>query len=164
MDRSGQSNSLTGRQVAVQDRPFSLGCELAFDGSYAFLFRTDSQGNPTWNPNIASKPPLLYVDRLVYQNITQADGPDGGGPLTVISQGSIVYTPPLDRYIHSSWTKWTWEFYEAPRAVGPWNLCYRQGFGGYLWHGKGSDCAGSKNGGYATTIPSKFISSDGISM
>src|SRR5690606_22514841 len=80
----------------------------------------------------------------------------------VISQGSVVYNAPLERYIYTSWTEYTFEFYEAPQPWGPWTLFLRKDFGGYPWFG--SDSPTPKNGGYATTIPSKFISDDGREM
>jgi hypothetical protein len=77
--------------------------------------------------------------------------------MTVIGQGSIVYNAPLRRYIYTSWTEFTWEFYEAPQPWGPWTLFFSKDFGAYPW-------VDTKNGGYATTIPSKYISADGLSM
>ena len=48
--------------------------------------------------------------------------------------------------------------------MGPWQLFFRHDAGGYPWFGAGASCAGPKNGGYGTTIPSKFISADGRGM
>ncbi|HYH10747.1 MAG TPA: DUF4185 domain-containing protein [Thermomicrobiales bacterium] len=116
---------------------------------------------PTWGADIDGRVPVLTDTRRVY--------PDMRGPgihdMTVISQGSVVYNQPLDRYIYSSWTEYTFEFYEAPRPWGPWKLFLRKDFGGYPWFGGGDDsCITPKNGGYATVIPSKFISDDGRTM
>lgn len=116
--------------------------------------------SPTWNTDIGSRVPVLTDTRRVYTNIRG----DGIHDMTVISQGSVVYNQPLDRYIYTSWTEYTFEFYEAPRPWGPWTLFLRKDFGAYPWFGGGAGCPATKNGGYATVIPSKFISDDGRTM
>lgn len=116
---------------------------------------------PHWSPTIEDRVPVLTETRRVYPSMR---GP-GIHNMTVISQGSVVYNRPLDRYIYSSWTEYTFEFYEAPRPWGPWKLFLRKDFGAYPWFGGGDDgCLTPKNGGYATVIPSKFISDDGRTM
>lgn len=107
---------------------------------------------PTWNKDIKKKVAVLKDDRVLYQ-----DSSAEPNNLTVLSQGSIVYNKPLDRYMYTSWTEYTFEFYEAARPWGPWKLFLSKDFGEYPW----SD---QLNGGYATTIPSKFISPDGKTM
>ncbi|RFA13139.1 hypothetical protein B7R22_14165 [Subtercola boreus] len=112
-----------------------------------------SGGTPTWSTNIALKQPVLHDDRTIYPSLINA----GTHNLTVLGQGGVLYDKPLNRYIYSSWTEYTYEFYESPSPTGPWSHFLTKDFGGYPW-------TQSKNGGYATTIPSKFLSSDGLSM
>lgn len=115
---------------------------------------------PTWIADIGQKAPVLTDTRRVYPSMRGT----GIRNMTVISQGSVVYNEPLKRYIYSSWTEYTFEFYEAPQPWGPWTLFMRKDFGGYPWFGGDAECSTPKNGGYATVIPSKFISDDGRTM
>lgn len=117
---------------------------------------------PTWSADENRRKPVLTDERRVYPTLRR----EGIKDMTVISQGSVVYNRPLERYIYTSWTEYTFEFYEAPRPWGPWTLFMRKDFGGYPWFGRPADpgCPGPKNGGYATVVPSKFISEDGRSM
>jgi hypothetical protein len=130
-------------KTSIQDR-----------SKWEFYTGTDSSGNTTWSNDIGLKTPVLQDDRRVYQSTRDPDSPSN---MTVISQGSVVYNKPLNRYIYTSWTEYTFEFYEAPQPWGPWKHFLTKDYGGYPW----SD---TKNGGYATTIPSKFISTDGKTM
>ena len=77
--------------------------------------------------------------------------------LSVLSQGGIVYNQALDRYIYTSWTEYTFEFYESPTPWGPWKLFLSKDFGAYPW-------TELRYGGYATVAPSKFISDDGTEV
>src|SRR5690606_25624973 len=95
------------------------------------------------------KAPVLTDKRRLYQ---QRFG-TARGDLTVISQGGVTYLPKSRRYIYASWTGPTFEPYESPAPWGPWRHFTSRDFGGTPW----SD---DKHGGYATTIPSKFISDD----
>lgn len=130
--------------------------------TWEFFAGTNSAGAPDWNPDMERREPVLHDERRVYPTLQG----EGIRDMTVISQGSVVYNVPLDRYIYTSWTEYTFEFYEAPQPWGPWKLFMRKDFGGYPWYGQPADegCSGPKNGGYATTIPSKFISADGTTM
>jgi hypothetical protein len=104
--------------------------------------------------DIRAKAPVLQEERRVYQKMV------GGVParnMTVISQGGVVYNKPLNRYLYTSWTEYTFEFYEAPQPWGPWRRFLSKDFGAYPW-------LPAKNGGYGVTIPSKFISADGKTM
>jgi hypothetical protein len=73
-----------------------------------------------------------------------------------------VYNKPLNRYIYTSWggsskgesSKPTFNVYEAPKPWGPWKRFLTKEFAN----------TASDYGGYATTIPSKFISPDGETM
>ena len=119
-------------------------------------------GAPLWAKEIEDRQPVLRDARRQYP--TFHNPRQYPRNLSVISQGGVVYIKPLRRYLYTSWTEYTFEFYEAPAPWGPWRLFLTKDFGGYPWFGRGADCPGPKNGGYATTIPSKFISADGTSM
>ncbi|MGP4079924.1 hypothetical protein ACTWQL_08395 [Pseudalkalibacillus sp. R45] len=121
---------------------------------WEFYTGKDSNGTPQWSGNIEERQPVLQDDRRVYQDTFFTNDPKD---MTVVSQGSIVYNEPLDRYLYTSWTEYTFEFYESPTPWGPWKRFLSKDYGGYPW-------TDTKNGGYATTIPSKFISSDGKTM
>ena len=125
----------------------------------AWEFFAGTEGaDPLWRADIDDRVAVLHDDRMLYP---EGDGGDattvGGSDLTVISQGSVVYNKPLDRYIYTSWTELTFEFYEAPTPWGPFELFLSKDFGPYPW-------SLEKHGGYGTTIPSKFISEDGREM
>lgn len=122
---------------------------------WLFFAGRDAQGEDIWSPSMADRAPVLTDERRVYQNVHPMFY--GSKDMSVISQGSVTYNQPLDRYVYASWTEYTFELYEAPSPTGPFKLFYTKDFGGYFWN---SD----KNGGYATTIPSKFISEDGMTM
>lgn len=137
---------------AVQDR-----------GQWEFFAGVD-RGRPHWSRDIAHKAPVLDDRRREYPTIRNSAL--NGANLSVISQGGVVYNAPLRRYLYTSWTEYTFEFYESPTPWGPWRLFLHHDAGGYPWYGNqdGHPNPGPKNGGYGTTIPSKFISSDGLSM
>lgn len=130
---------------------------------WEFFAGTTTDGQPTWHSDSAQREPVLHEERRIYPDPHCQNGPEN---MTVLSQGSVVYNEPLDRYLYTSWTEYTFEFYEAPEPWGPWKLFMRKDFGGYPWFGESDDatCPDPKNGGYATTIPSKFISEDGTTM
>nr|WP_144923435.1 DUF4185 domain-containing protein [Paenibacillus bovis] len=119
------------------------------------FYTGDLDGNAQWSEpgTIEDRKPVLQDDRRVYSKIENP----GLRDMSVISQGSIVYNKPLNRYIYSSWTEYTFEFYEAPTPWGPWKRFLSKDFGHYPW-------SEDKHGGYATVIPSKFISDDGKDM
>jgi hypothetical protein len=111
-------------------------------------------GDPRWVKQIERKQPVLHDERRLYSETLFPIFPDN---LSVLSQGSIVYNKPLERYIYTSWTEFTFEFYEAPTPWGPWRRFLSRDFGIYPWFP-------STHGGYTTVIPSKFISDDGKEM
>jgi hypothetical protein len=118
-------------------------------------------GTPSWSAygDIGAKQPVLQDDSRVYRQVT-ANFPGGDiRDMTVISQGSVTYNRALDRFIYLSWTEYTFEFYEAPAPWGPWKKFLSKDFGPY-----NSPWKTGKNGGYATVMPSKYISSDGLRM
>jgi hypothetical protein len=114
-------------------------------------------GTPSWSSDINLKTPVLQDDRRAYAVLNS--GASAANNMTVVSQGSIVYNQPLNRYIYSSWTEYTHEYYESPNPWGPWKLFLTKDFGPdqLSWTVK-------RNGGYTTVIPSKFISADGKTM
>nr|WP_223885369.1 DUF4185 domain-containing protein [Nocardia colli] len=117
---------------------------------------------PRWTKKLEERQPVLHDTRRQYATVRNSDKYPRG--LSVISLGGVVYVQPLKRYLYTSWTEYTFEFYEAPTPWGPWRLFLTKDFGGYPWFGRGARLPGPKNGGYGTTIPSKFISADGKSM
>jgi hypothetical protein len=118
------------------------------------FYAGDLAGTAKWSPDIRARQPVLQDDRRVY-SATLADVAPRN--MSVLSQGSIVYNQPLNRYIYTSWTEYTFEFYEAPAPWGPWRRFLSKDFGTYPWFR-------SVHGGYGTVIPSKYISADGREM
>ncbi|MFB8281322.1 hypothetical protein [Nocardia colli] len=117
---------------------------------------------PRWSKQLEERRAVLRDTRRQYTTLRNyRENPHN---LSVLAQGGVVYVKALNRYLYTSWTEYTFEFYEAPSPWGPWKLFLTKDFGGYPWFGRGPGCPGPKNGGYATTIPSKFISPDGTSM
>lgn len=118
------------------------------------FYAGDRNGQAKWTGQITSKQPVLQEGRRIYSETLSAEALNN---MTVLSQGSIVYNQPLNRYIYTSWTEYTFEFYEAPTPWGPWKRFLSRDFGVYPWFP-------STHGGYATVIPSKYISVDGTEM
>ncbi|MDR2998753.1 MAG: DUF4185 domain-containing protein [Microbacterium sp.] len=116
-------------------------------------------GDAGWTADIAQKRPVLVDERRFYP--TPAFGMSAHD-FTCIAQGSVVWNPGLGRYLYSTWSEYTFEFFEAPAPWGPWRLLHSHDFGHFPWHGPRSPLA--KHGGYAPTIPSKYISPDGTEM
>ncbi len=121
--------------------------------AWRFYAGSELDGRPTWTARIEAKRPVLTDTRRLYQ---QRYG-TARGDLTVISQGGVSYLPKSKRYLYASWTGPTFELYESPHPWGPWHHVSSRDFGGTPW----SD---AKHGGYATTIPSKFIAEDERSL
>lgn len=140
-------------------------------------------GGPRWSARIEDRVPVLTDERRLYSDMFVA----GRHDLSPLSQGGVLYNAPLRRYLYTSWTEFTFEFYEAPAPWGPWRLFMSKDFGCQPWFGRpgrirfdpvpgGHDiprpddgapqsmCAGPKNGGYACTVPAKFVSPDGTRM
>lgn len=122
--------------------------------AWEFYTGTDRKGAPRWNRDIAKRAPVLHDGRHVYQQMYSTNRISN---LTVISQGSVTYDKPLKRYLYTSWSEYTFEFYESPTPWGPWKRFLSKDFSGYPW-------TSAKHGGYASTVPSKFLSADGLSM
>ncbi|WP_165553202.1 DUF4185 domain-containing protein [Kribbella speibonae] len=106
-----------------------------------------------WSAKIADRKPVLDDQRRLY---AQTYGPNASN-LSVISQGGVTYLAQQKRYVYTSWTEYTFEFYESPTPWGPWKHFLSKDFGGYPW-------STSKYGGYGVTIPSKFVQPDGKTM
>lgn len=122
-------------------------------GKWEF-YSSDLNGDAKWTTDIKARQPVLQDDRRVYSKVLDNVAPSN---MTVLSQGGIVYNKPLKRYIYTSWTEFTFEFYEAPSPWGPWRRFLSKDFGSYPWFQ-------TVHGGYATVVPSKFISADGREM
>jgi hypothetical protein len=122
--------------------------------AWQFFTGRDDQGRPGWSSDIAARQPVLHDGRRLYR---QTYSTNHVSDLSVISQGGVTYVPGLDRYLYASWTEYTFEMYESPTPWGPWRHFLSKDFGGYPWDA-------TQHGGYATTIPSKFLSKDGRSM
>ncbi|MGW6200510.1 DUF4185 domain-containing protein [Kribbella sp. NPDC055110] len=106
-----------------------------------------------WSAKIADRKPVLNDPRRLY---AQTYGTNASN-LSVISQGGVTYLAQQKRYVYTSWTEYTFEFYESPTPWGPWKHFLSKDFGGYPW-------STSKYGGYGVTIPSKFVQPDGKTM
>lgn len=117
------------------------------------------EGHPIWSSDITQKQPVLTDRRRMYADPDRVHKPEG---FTTIAQGGVTWNPGLQRYIYVSWSEFTHEFFEAPAPWGPWNLLGSIDYGSMPWSGPRSPLA--KHGGYAPTIPSKFISADGKEM
>lgn len=111
---------------------------------------------PAWSERVAERRPVLVDERRMYP----VPPPDGGrAGFTCIAQGGVVWNAGLERYLYSSWSEYTHELYEAPTPWGPWRHLLSNDYGAFPWEGPRSPTA--KHGGYAPTMPSKFISDDG---
>jgi hypothetical protein len=122
-----------------QDRP-----------SWELFAGLDAAGAPTWSRSIADK-------KAVLTDCTRRRVTPGTKGYAVIAQGGVVYDAPLRRYIYTSWTEYTFEFYEAPAPWGPWRRFLSKDFGLPPW-------TAQHHGGYGTSIPRRFISDDGKTM
>ncbi|GGD65028.1 hypothetical protein GCM10007269_05260 [Microbacterium murale] len=127
-------------------------------GRWQYFAGLDADGVPVWDAGQDSRVPVLTDTRRLYDENTEM----GAGGHSVLGQGGVVYNAPLKRYFYTSWTEFTFQFYSSPQPWGPWELFHEQDFGPYPWDGPLSPHA--KHGGYATTMPSKFISDDGLEM
>jgi hypothetical protein len=136
-------------QTAVQDR-----------SKWEFFTGTDRNGVPGWSPHIEDKVATLHDPLRRYLDLR----PGNSGNLTVVSQGGVIYSPAFDRYLYTSWTDPSFEFYESPTPWGPWKRFLYQNEGLVPWYRMNDTEHTPKNGGYGTTIPAKFVSSDGRDM
>jgi hypothetical protein len=128
--------------------------EIQTRSAWEFYSGIDTAGNPEWSHDLTRKTPVLSDPRLLYTAMLGKDGCEDNHK--VIGQGGVVYDAPLKRYIFASWSSTTHEFYESPHPWGPWSHFLSTDFG---------PLKTPKNyGQYGTSIPSKFISSDGTTL
>lgn len=140
--------------------------------TWEFYAGEPGDDEPAWTRDIAAKRPVLVDERRRHPSDagggsgepSETGGATGAGgatvgahDLSVLSQGGVTYLPKLDRYVYTSWTELTFEFYEAPKPWGPWTLFLSEDFGPYPW-------TDDRFGGYGTSIPSKFVSDDDLTM
>ena len=105
---------------------------------------------PSWTLEFSARRPVLV-------DCTRRHAADKPPGYPVIAQGGVVYDAPLARYIYTSWSEYTFEFYEAETPWGPWRRFLSKDFGMPPW-------TDAKHGGYATSAPSSWISSDGKTL
>jgi hypothetical protein len=134
---------------AVQDRT-----------QWTFFTGADHSGKPRWSSAIEDKQPVLHDGTRRYLDVR----PGNSGNLPVVSQGGVLYNKALRRYIYTSWTDPSFEFYESPTPWGPWKRFLNYNFGLVTWYTLTDKTHTPKNGGYGTTIPAKFVSADGQDM
>ncbi|NBE98342.1 DUF4185 domain-containing protein [Nonomuraea sp. KC401] len=119
----------------------------------AWEFYTGTQGGrATWSAEIGDRAPVIHDEERVYQRVHE----DGVHDKVLIAQGGVVYNKPLGRYLFTTWNAFQWTIYDAPSPWGPWSKIRAKDFG-VGW-------TQDKHGGYAPTIPSKFVSADGRTM
>lgn len=128
----------------------------AIQDARAWRFFSGAADEPHWSADRALKQPVLVDERVLYPEPAPYGGRAG---FTTIAQGGVVWNPGLGRYLYSSWSEYTHEFFEAPAPWGPWRHLHSIDYGHFPWTGPKSPAA--KHGGYAPTMPSKFISADG---
>lgn len=155
LDRNWR-DSVVGSVADPQDVYLARAPISAIQDITKWEFFSGTASKPKWSKSMADRKPVLHDTTRVYPGGQTTDG------FSVISQGSVVYNAPLNRYIYTSWTDYTFNFYEAPQPWGPFTLFEWKDFGVTPWFGMNT--TNPKNGGYATTIPSKFISADGTRM
>lgn len=128
--------------------------------TWEFYAGAPGDAEASWTKDIARKQAVLIDERRQHpldETAGTAGQTVGAHNLSVISQGGVTYLPTRDRYIYTSWTELTFEFYESPTPWGPWTLFVSEDFGQYPW-------TEERFGGYGTTIPSKFVSDDELTM
>lgn len=128
--------------------------------TWEFYAGAPGDSEASWVSDIAMKRPVLIDARVQHPSndgSNEAGQTVGAHDLSVLSQGGVTYIPARDRYIYTSWTELTFEFYESPTPWGPWTLFLSEDFGAYPW-------TEERFGGYGTSIPSKFVSDDGLTM
>lgn len=124
----------------------------------SWQFYTGMSGStPTWSSDITQKVAVLTDQRSLYHTMfTNDSGLRCPENQVVIAQGGVTYDKPLNRYLFTSWGCATHELYEAPQPWGPWSHVISKDFGPLL--------SNPNSGQYGTSIPSKFISTDGKTL
>ncbi|HVX43739.1 MAG TPA: DUF4185 domain-containing protein [Mycobacteriales bacterium] len=124
------------------------------------FFTGEQHGRPAWSPRIEDKVAVLHDETRRYLDTR----PGNSGNLPVISQGGVLYNKALKRYLYTSWTDPSFEFYESPTPWGPWKRFLYHNAGLVPWYQMTDPTHTPKNGGYGTTLPAKFVSADGRNM
>lgn len=122
--------------------------------AWQFFAGSGPSGKARWSKKIDDRQPVLHDERRVYEDVYE---PWMAHDMTTLSQGHVLYNEPLDRYIYSSWTEFTFHLYESPTPWGPWSRMSDHDFGAYPW-------TGEQYAGYGASLPSKFLSEDGRTM
>jgi hypothetical protein len=118
--------------------------------AWEFFAGDAGSGAAAWTRDIAARRPVLV-------DCTRRHARPGFLGEGVVAQGSVVYDAPLARYLYTSWSEYTFEFYEAPAPWGPWRRFLSKDFGPEPW-------TPEKHGGYATVAPSLYIGADGKTL
>lgn len=121
--------------------------------AWEFYAGSDSSGTPTWTSDVTAKVPVLTDTRLLYPVMFGTACPPYQ---QVIAQGGVTYDAPLQRYLFTSWSCSTHEFYAAKQPWGPWKHFASIDFGPLRLT--------QNRGQYGTSIPSKYISADGKTL
>lgn len=117
---------------------------------WEFFKGLGANGAPSWSADIRQKAPVLTDTSRRRASATFSG-------YTVVSQGSVVYDAPLQVFVYTCSTEFTIEVYVAESPWGPFRHILSQDFGGPPF-------TAASQGGYAPTVPSRFISADGRSM
>jgi hypothetical protein len=167
----GLDGNWTGEQNLYLARvPYDVNGTVTSDNllnSSTWQFYSGLSGEqPTWMATVHTKTPVLTDTRSLYNTIFRSGTPNSYCPESqpVIAQGGVVYDAGINRYLYSSWSCSTHEFYEAPNPWGPWSHIGAGGTNGGMESASkdfGVLLLDQNRGQYATTIPSKFLSTDG---
>jgi hypothetical protein len=116
----------------------------------AWEFFAGDASAPAWSHDLRERQPVLV-------DCTRRHPREGSRGEAVLGQGGVVYDAPLARYLYTSWSEYTFEFYEAPSPWGPWRRFLTKDFGMPPW-------TETHHGGYGTSAPSLYISGDGKTL
>lgn len=122
---------------------------------WEFVSGFADNGAPLWDSDVAKRVAVLEDSSRRYA--APLDPNMNKQNMTTLSLGGVIYDAPLQRYIYSTWTAYTFELYEAPEPWGPWTHFYTKDFGAYPWTDEVA-------GGYGTSLNSKFSSADGRTL
>ena len=127
--------------------------------AWEFYAGRNRSGEPTWSSDITQKAAVLTDNRAFYTDVSTlypVASKKKHGPNYAIGQGGVVYDAPLRRYLFTSWSGTTHQIYDAPHPWGPWTHLHSADFGPFK--------TSLNYGQYGTSIPSKFISTDGKTL
>jgi hypothetical protein len=141
---SGDANSDPSHVYLRRMSRTAVTADPATPGHFEYFTGVDSSGSPFWSTVAANAQPVF----------TDAKSPAGEG-----TGLGVVFDAPLGRYVavegHGEQTGQIGVF-ESPTPWGPWaTIAYYDDWGGF------NESAGAGNGMY---FPSKWISSDGLSL